>query len=86
MKKPICWKEKYHLALKEEMTISDIMLLRDCGRPRAASIRNKCIEFATKKGISLEGRAIPVELVFEVTGKNLEFYYQQMINESKYMQ
>lgn len=75
------WRDKYELALQEEMTIKDIMMLRDCGHPRASEIRNNCIKYALQNGICIKGRYIPTELIFQVTGRDLDFYYQKMLQE-----
>lgn len=83
MKQRLTWAEKYRLALQEEMTLKDIQALRDCGQPKAVSIRNLCIEYSIKNDIVLESRSVPTALVFAVTGYNLDYYYEKALQESR---
>lgn len=86
MKKHLSWKEKYILALKEEFTVKDIMQLRDVGQPRALEIRNKAINYCLLNNITLYTRKVPVEAILEVTGYNLEYYYDKMLKEKEVLQ
>lgn len=87
MRNRITWKEKYLLALSEELTLKEIMLLRDCGMPKARSIRQDAIEYCLINNIQIinniqtEMKKIPTEAVFSVTGCDLNYYYDKMKKE-----
>lgn len=49
MKKCITWKDKYSLSLKENLTLNEIMRLRDCGKPKARELRNLAIDYFAQK-------------------------------------
>lgn len=83
MKTTLNWKEKYMLALKEQLTIKEIMLLRDCGQPKATSIRQKAIEYCCMHDIEFDCRKTPTQAIFEITNLNLDYYYQKMLLEAK---
>lgn len=83
MRNRITWKEKYLLALSEELTLKEIMLLRDCGMPKARSIRQDAIEYCLINNIQTEMKKIPTEAVFSVTGCDLNYYYDKMKKELK---
>lgn len=80
--KSITWFEKYHLALKETLSISEIKKLRDCGQPTAIKIRDEALELCLANDITLDSKGrVPTEMVFEVTGKSLDFYADKMMKE-----
>lgn len=81
MRNRITWKEKYLLALSEELTLKEIMLLRDCGMPKARSIRQDAIEYCLINNIQTEMKKIPTEAVFSVTGCDLNYYYDKIKKE-----
>ena len=78
----ITWYDKYNLALQETLTIKQIQNLRSVGQPTALIIRQNAMEYCLKNDIELPPRGIPTEAVFVVTGKNLNFYYEKMCQES----
>lgn len=82
MRRKLSWKDKYILALNEELTVKEIALLRDCGHQFAAKIRDKAIRYAVENGIKIETRYVPTELVFSVTNHDLKYYYDKMVQES----
>lgn len=77
------WCEKYRLALNESLTVKDIMMLRDCGQPRATRIRDDAIKYCAVHDIEIESRKTPTSVVFIITKLDLDYYYQKMIQESK---
>ena len=83
MKKILNWREKYSLALKEQLTIKEIMLLRDCGQPKAVKLREKAIEYCASHDIEFEYRKIPTQVIFEITNLNLDYYYNKMLLEAR---
>lgn len=83
MKTTLNWREKYSLALKEQLTIKEIMLLRDCGQPKAASLRQKAIEYCAQHDIEFDYRRVPTIAIFEITNLNLDYYYQKMLLEAR---
>lgn len=78
----VTWHNKYIIALQETVTVKDIKDLRSVGQPTALSIREKALEYCLKNDIELPPRGIPTEAVFVVTNKNLDFYYNKMVQES----
>lgn len=83
MKQTLSWAQKYELGLSEDLTISEIQELRNCGRGTASEIRKKCVDYCLENDIEFTGKRIPTEAVFAVTKKDLDFYYDKMIKESK---
>ena len=83
MKKILNWRDKYLLALKEQLTIKEIMLLRDCGQPKAAKIREQAIRYCAENNIEFDCRRTPAQAIFEITNLNLDYYYQKMLLEAK---
>lgn len=83
MKNSIKWRDKYELGLKESLSIKDIMLLRDCGQPKATKIRDEVIRYCVENGIDYESKKVPTEIVFIITKCDLDYYYQKMLLESK---
>ena len=80
------WRERYALALKEQLTIKEIMKLIDCGQPKAAKLREHAIQFCVDNNIEFEYRKTPTLAIFEITNYNLDYYYQKMMYEAKHMQ
>ncbi|OUN37701.1 hypothetical protein B5E87_11240 [Massilimicrobiota sp. An142] len=77
------WKEKYILSLKEEFSIKEIMLLRECGAPKARQLREEALNYCISHHISFNAnQKIPAEALFAITGKNIDFYKQKMVAES----
>ena len=83
MKKTLSWSEKYKLALKETMSLNDIRLLRECGTPRATMIRDNAIKYCLENDIEIVSRRVPTIAVLSITNHNLDYYYNNMILESK---
>ena len=81
MKKETTWTEKYKIALKENLTVKDIMKLRDVGQPRALDIRQEALHYCIAHNIFVAGQKVSTEAVFEVTNKDLDYYYDRMLKE-----
>lgn len=79
----LSWREKYKLALKEALTIKEIMLLRECGQPKATKIREESIQYCLKNNIETEFRRVSTLAVFAITGLNLDYYYEKMLQEQR---
>ena len=83
MKKKLTWYDKYCIVMQEELTIKDIMNLRSVGQPKALEIRQDAIEYCLMNNIPVTSRKISTYAIMEVTGYNLQYYYQKMIDEAK---
>lgn len=83
MKQALRWCDKYELGLKENLSVNEIMKLRDCGRPKATAIRDDVIKYCVLNGIEIDLRKVPTSVVFVITGYDLDYYYDKMIQESK---
>lgn len=81
----LSWKDKYHMALQENLTIKDIMLLRDCGQPKATAIRDAAVQYCIDNKLETTVRGVNTEAVFETTGFDLQYYYNKMMQEQKYL-
>lgn len=77
------WQEKYVLSLNDSISINDIRRLFDCGQPTAIEIRNKAVEYCRKHEIFLIGKAVPTDIVLEVTKKPRSYFYDRMMMEKK---
>lgn len=83
MKKCITWKDKYSLSLKENLTLNEIMRLRDCGKPKARELRNLAIEYCIRENIEYGSKSIPTEAILEVTHRDIDFYFDKMMKEKE---
>lgn len=81
MKMTLTWREKYKLALQETLSIKEIMLLRECGQPKAIKLRNDAIDYCINNNIDFDSKRISTEIIFKVTSLNLDYYYNKMIQE-----
>lgn len=77
------WKERYLLSLTEEMTASNIMVLRGVNRKEALKIRREALSYCKSKNIRVVGQKVPTEAVLKVTGKDIDYYYNRMLMEAK---
>ena len=75
------WIEKYMIAMKESLTVKDIMKLRDVGQPTALKIRQEAIEYCIRNKIQVNGQKVLTIAVMEVTKCDLDYYYNQMLRE-----
>lgn len=79
MNRKISWKERYKIALCENLTLKEIQKLRNVGQPKAIEIRKKVIEYCLVNDIEIDSPVgIPTEIVLNITGYNLEYYYTKM--------
>lgn len=83
MKNKTTWKDRYLISISEDCTIKDIMLLRNCGEPTATKIRDDCRDYCIANDIEFNMRKIPTCSVLAVTNKDIEYYYNQMMLESR---
>ena len=81
--KKLNWREKYRLALQETLTIKEIMSLRDVGQPKATLIRNDAVKYCIDNNLDITSKGVDTSAVLEITGKNLEYYYNKMIGEQR---
>ena len=81
--KSLLWRDKYILGLKENLSVQEIQQLREVGQPKALEIRSKAIDYCLMNNIPIHSRKVPTEAIMEVTGYNLEYYYQKMIKEKE---
>lgn len=83
MKEQITWCEKYELCLKENLSIREIMQLRDCGYPHATNLRDDAIKYCLENDIEILSKKIPTIAIFAITKLDESYYYNKMIQESK---
>lgn len=77
----VSWYDKYHIALKENLTIKEIMLLRDIGQPSAIELREQAVEYCVANDIPLPTKQVPTDVIMRLTGRNLNFYHDKMMKE-----
>lgn len=77
------WCEKYLLAMKESLSVKEIMKLRDVGQPKALAIRKEALEYCVVNNIHYDGKRTPTAAILEVTNLSLEYYYKKMNDEAK---
>ncbi|MCI9049561.1 MAG: hypothetical protein HFF37_04115 [Coprobacillus sp.] len=85
MVKCISWCDKYEIALKEKLSVKDIMNLRSIGQSQAMNIRIKVIEYCIKNNIEVGCNYVPTDIVFLITNRDLDFYYDKMLKEVQVM-
>ena len=83
MHKQLTWSEKYILSISEYLSIKQIMALREIGQPSASKIRKRAVAYCVENGIEFTTRLIPTEAVLAVTGRDSEYYFQKMLQESR---
>lgn len=81
MCKELSWYERYHIALKENLSVKDIMKLRAIGQPKALNIRKEALKYCLKNNISVECNKVPCDVVLKVTDRDLKYYYDKMLLE-----
>ena len=81
MKKIYTWFERYQIALKENLSVKEIMILRNVGQPTALQLRREAINYCLKNDIEIISNKAPTEVIMRLTGKALEFYYEKMVLE-----
>lgn len=81
MRNKTTWLERYELALSEDLTIKEIMKLRNIGQPKAIEIRKKVLEYCLLNNIEVNCNKVPTELVLTITELDLNYYYDKMIKE-----
>lgn len=82
----VSWQERFEIALKEELTLNDIMKLRGIGKSRASELREQVLDYCLRNEITLPSAQIPSELVFIITGKDLSYYVDKMRLEQQALQ
>lgn len=75
------WTGKYELALREFLTLKDIMKLRECGQPKAASIRKEAIDYCAQNDIEIPSMRVPTAAVLAVTKHGIDYYHDMMLKE-----
>ena len=75
------WYEKYHIAMKEWVTIQDIMKLTSTGQPSAMALREDAIEYCVMNEIDLPTKQVPAEVVLKLMDKDLDYFYRKMVRE-----
>lgn len=82
--KTISWCEKYELSLHENLSLSQIMLLRDVCMYTARKIKAQAIQYCLENNIEIISTyQIPTEAVLKVTHKDIEYYYTKMSLEAR---
>ena len=77
------YKNRYKLSISEHLTINEIMQLLDCGRSYALDIRKKAIEYCLLNNVDIYCRSVPTEAVLKIAKKDIKYYFDKMILESK---
>lgn len=81
MRNEFTWYDRYQIALKEDLSIKDIMLLRNVGQPTAINLRREALEYCIKNDITVMNNKPPTEVLMLLTGKDLDFYHEKMVLE-----
>ena len=77
------WIERYRLSISENLSIKEIMQLRNVGQPKALEIRKKAIEYCLMNEIEISCNRVPTEIVLMVTSCSVDYYYKKMIQENE---
>lgn len=83
MRNKTTWTNRYKLAISETITLREIELLLDCGQPKAIEVRQKAIEYCSINNIEMYSRCVPTEAVLKVIRKDIDYYYDKMLLETK---
>ena len=83
--KTLSYKERYLLAISENLSIKQISLLVGVGASKASKIRSKAIDYCIMNDIPLYTQQVPTEAVLAVIGKTIDYYYSKYEQEQKVM-
>lgn len=75
------WYQRYKIALKEELTVKEIMDLRNVGQPTALELRREALNYCLKNDITITSNKPPTDVIMRLTGKSLDYYYEKMKKE-----
>lgn len=78
-----CWIKRYELAISERLTVSEIMLLCNCSKHLAQTIRAKTIDYCKANNIELYSRSVPTDIVLKITNRDIDYFYKKKELESK---
>ncbi len=81
MKNQLTWIERYKLSISEELTVREIMHLRNISQPKALEIRKEVVKYCLLNNIEINCTKVPTEIVLEVTSLGVEYYYNKMLQE-----
>lgn len=77
------WSKRYELSISENITVKGIQQLCDCGQPKAMEIRNNALAYCGANNIDIYTRSVPTDAVLKIINKDIQYYYDKMIQESK---
>ena len=86
MRRNSTWFERYQIAMKETLSIKDIMVLRDVGQPTATALSREAKEYCLKNDIPLPPNKAPTDVIMLLTGKNMDYYHDKMVMEAEAIQ
>ena len=81
MKIELSWCDRYEIALKEYLSVRDIMKLCGVGQPKALIIRKNVIDYCIMNDISINAYKVPCDIVMLITNRDLSYYYDKMLLE-----
>lgn len=77
------WKERYLISISEELSTQEIMILRNVNKKQALLIRQEAIKYCQQNNIAQSGYKVPAVAVLKVTDREVDYYYNKMLLESK---
>lgn len=86
MRKSYSWYQRYQIAMKETLSIRDIMILRDVGQPTATALSREVKEYCLKNDIPLPPNKAPTDVFMLLTGKGMDYYHDKMLREAEAIQ
>lgn len=81
--KNIKWRDKYIISISENCSAKDIQKLMEININRAREIKRMTELECKKRNIVLLSCKVPTEIVLDVIGRDTDYYYRKMIEESK---
>lgn len=81
MRKELSWCDRYEIALKEKLSVRDIMKLCAIGQPKALDIRKEACEYCIMNNIDIGAHKVPCDIVMLITNHDLKYYYDKMLLE-----
>lgn len=77
-------RDNYLCLLNEAIHIKDIMMLLDCGQPKATDIYHKVKLYCIENDIeTYSPRGVPPYAFLKVVNRSIDYYYDKMEMEKK---
>lgn len=75
------WYDRYRIALKERLSVKEIMQLCGVGQPTALQLRREAVEYCIKNDIPMVSNKPPTHVILSLIDKSVDYYHTKMVME-----